>query len=160
MMSTILYYWTSYRMGLRGPKPVDLERLRNEAEHWAALLYSLRDGERERVVAAKWKGRTLSKGELMLVWAKAESGTDPTAEALRQELLRDIKEKGWITSPAIAAAPNIWEELKRADSVKEIQKVARKIRRWASQYRPRTDWVTRLPAALASNADKILSAKR
>jgi hypothetical protein len=147
-------------MGLRGPKPVDLERLKNEAEHWAALLYALRDGEPERLVAAKWKGRTLSKLEMMLVWARAESGTDPSAKALRQKLLRDIKGKGWITSPAIAAAPNIWEEMKRADSVKEIQKAARRIRRWASQYRPGSIWETRFPDALVAHADKVLSAKQ
>jgi len=147
-------------MGLRGPKPVDPQHLKSEAENWAALLYALRNGEPERLVAAKWKGRTLNKWELMLVWARAESGTDPKAEALRQELLRDIKGKGWITSSAVVAAPEIWEQLKRADSVKEIQKVARRIRRWASRYRPRNDWATRLPDTLASNADKVLIAKR
>lgn len=147
-------------MGLRGPKPVDLRLLQKKAEQWATLLYALRNGEPERLIAVMRKGRPLRKLELMLVWARAESGADPGAEALRQELLRDIKGKGWITSPAVTPAPKIWEQLKRADSVNEIQKVARSIRTWASQYRSRTDWATRLPDALTSNADKVLSAKR
>jgi hypothetical protein len=147
-------------MGLRGPKPVDLGRLMDEAGHWATLFYALRDGQRPEVVGIETKDRTIGRGELLLLLAR--SATSPKAKAAREEMLRKIRNKdwNWVVSSPVMAAPEIWKRLKRARSAKDIQEVSRAIRRWASEYMPGEDWATRFPDALASQADKVLSAKR
>src|SRR5438046_2895854 len=110
-----------FRMGLRGPKPVDLRRLRDEAGHCATFLYELRDGQPPEVVGVKTKRGILSKLELMLLWAR--SATSAESKAACEELLQKTKSAdwNWIVSPPIVAAPELWKRLKRARSVKEIQ---------------------------------------
>jgi hypothetical protein len=119
------------------------------------LLYALRDGQLGDIIGAKVGRRTVTKPELMLLYANKSRSAQ--AEAAYQKLVRTGK---LVISPPVERAPKIWEEFKRARSMKEIREVSRRIRRWASQHMPGDDWETRFPGALISHADEVLSAKQ
>jgi hypothetical protein len=123
-------------------------------------MYALRDGQPPKVVGVETQRRTISKRELMLLWAR--SATSAEAKAARKELLQKTKTKewNWVVSPPVVAAPELWSGLKRARSVKEIQEVSRAIRRWASEYMPGEQCAARIADALLSHPDQVLNAKR
>lgn len=132
----------------------------DEARHCATLLYALRDGQPPKVVGVETQRGTISKLELMLLWARG--ATFAEAKAARKELLQKTKTKewNWVVSSPVVAAPELWSGLKRARSAREIQEVSRRIRRWASEYVPREQCAVSISDALFSHADQVLNAKR
>ncbi len=171
-------------MGLRGPKPVDVRGLRTEAVQWAVFLYTLRDGQPGRIVHVKWNPQLkVSSGALSItkddgvvqlgkIKGKIVARTSqvlktipiPVADAAR-ELPPEMRTKDWVIFRPVSPAPEIWELLKRARSIREIREASRRIRKWLSQCRPDGHWwlpgePIDIPDALDLYADKILSGKR
>lgn len=103
-------------MGKRGPQPVDVERLKSRAKSWATLLFGVRDGAKG--VAEKWDQ------PLIIGIVK------PKDRAKTEALLIDLKAQGYRIGWPLYRSPNIWNELKRAISTKQMSKTVKSLREW------------------------------
>lgn len=172
-------------MGLRGPKAAEIRDVQADARSWASLFYTLRDGQSGSVQRVKWGAvqntgsaqwtRILAgRGGVMLppntIYRASKALSPPipipaTKEA--QKLLAEMKSKGWLITRPVKPAPEIWEMLKRARSIKEIRKASQRMRRWmTAEYGPgvlrRLDGSppTEFADVLELHADKLLTGKR
>jgi hypothetical protein len=171
-------------MGLRGPKAVDTTLLKTDACEWACLLYNLRDGQAGFMQKVKWgpvqnTGSTqwtrivAGRGGIMLPanteYRASEALTPPIpipVSKAAQILPARMKTKDWLISRPVMPEPEIWELLKRARSVKEIQKVSRRIRKWMDKELGSVGrWLPGNPPSefsdvLELHAEKVLIGKR
>jgi hypothetical protein len=136
-------------MGLRGPKPVDKERLEFQALQLANFLYTLRDGLGVVVKSSRPKG---------------SFNVDGIAESSRKtrdffQLKVDRKRIAFKFVPRIGPSPAAWEQLKRARTEKEIRHAAEQIRRWARRVE-RSDWRIEFPRLIRDHAKYLLNAKK
>lgn len=119
-------------MGLRGPKPVNVDHLRADAMAWAWLFYSLRDGHSGYMQRTKWGAWQKRKS------VRSRTGQPvgppipiPVSEEARTLPLRS-QTKDWVVIRPVMPEPEVWELLKRARTVAEIHKASQKIRAWMS----------------------------
>ncbi len=102
-------------MGRRGPKPVDVKELKFAAQRWAALLFGVRDGAPG--VVERWGRRLIVE----LVSQKKERRET-------EEWLKKLEKEGWEVAWPLWPSPKVWEQLKRARSVKEMRKAIAALR--------------------------------
>jgi hypothetical protein len=173
-------------MGLRGPTPVDLKRLQDDAEKWTCFFYTLRDGQPGYMERVRW-GRSQSYNSAVAKGVKGLERCQPSREFRgvrvtpgqyleRPRIVRvseaatateKMIDEGWVlVSAPILPAPEIWEQLKMAMSVAAIKKASRAIHRhWNNEQIAAICGVPLdfdpidFPDALARYADKILIAK-
>jgi hypothetical protein len=169
------------QMGLRGPKPVDVEHLRGEAIQWASFFYLLRDGVPGLIQHLKWS-RVRLQGSAAVATMPASSGKDKPVRsagmwARRGELLeppilipvskaslklpeRMTTEDGWVIYRPIMPKPAVWEQIKRARTVTQIKNVGRGMGKFQSLFVSSTPWAQNPAGALRRYAEGILAAKR
>jgi hypothetical protein len=139
------YKLTSYQVGARGPKPVDVERLKSVAKDWATLLFALRDGGKG--VAEKW-------GQQLVVELVVRKDRRKT-----EALLRDLQKRDYRIGWPVYPSPEIWEQLKRARSLREAKQCFARLRQWRRRELPglgNDDWLHEF----RSNPRHFLQAKR
>ena len=165
-------------MGKRGPKPVDVERLKAEASNWAMFLFTLRDGQSgliEKVRWAQWQavrppaGFSAKHGALAVMTPPrgrrkiryrtsqilvAEIVPAPQGKKGMQELLSKLSPtlgKDWVFFRPTYPEPEIWEQLKRARSVRQVRQALHRIRKWWTAQHP-----AMLPVPTSSESDHPL----
>jgi hypothetical protein len=172
-------------MGLRGPKPVNVDYLKADAGAWASFFYSLRDGQSGHMQRVKW-GHWKNTGPAR--WTPVLSGRGRimlppntryrTSQALGPPILIPVSEaaqmlpakmeaKGWFIGRPVMPLPAVWELLKRSRSIGEIRKASREIRGWMTeQFGPGLGrWLPgspplEIPDALNLYAEQVLRGKR
>ena len=172
-------------MGSRGPKAAESKDLQADAGSWASLFYTVRDGQSGSMQRVKW-GSVQNTGSAQ--WTRILAGRGGVvlppntiyraSEALSppipipptkgaQKLPAEMKSKDWLISRPVMPAPEIWEMLKRARSIREIRKASQRMRSWmTTEYGPGLGrWLpgsppTEFADVLELHADKILIAKR
>ena len=144
-------------MSRRGPKPVDLEDLKVEAQQWANVLFCLRDGQAGMIQLFKWgpwrsvpaakpsprmldliKGTPREGARLLKTrMSQRRTGTTLLAEIVpanaksARHVLKAFKlGRGWEYIPPRLPSPKVWEQLKEAASVTEMQDVLRSTERY------------------------------
>lgn len=136
-------------MGLRGPKPVNRERLEFRALQFANFLYTLRDGYGQFIK---------SRGPRGSIEIPSFSGSSrETLEFIQR--LQKLSGIPFEVVPCINSRPAAWEQLKRAQTEEEIRRAARSIRHWAQQVE-RSDWRTEFPGVISDHAKNLLCAKK
>ena len=172
-------------MGMRGPKPVDVNRLQADATAWASLFYTLRDGHSGHMQRVKW-GPWRNTGSAK--WTRMQSGRGfvelpantryrqskplgpaihvPVSEGTRM-LPEKMKAKDWVIFRPVMPGSEIWSRLKLARSVGEIREASRRMRDWMTrEYGPRVGrWLPGNPPlefadALDLYAEKLLGGIR
>jgi hypothetical protein len=160
-----------------GPKPVDIEHLKGEATAWATFFYKLRDGEPGLMQRIEWREATHEELQRMnwyrFVKRHPEFKKRPPQRGRYLEppimipvsdaaftLPPEIKAKGWVIERPLQPAPELWEQLKRARSVAEIKKAARRIKKWMDSEPNRHSCLPGVPAveipdALDTYAEKL-----
>lgn len=149
-------------MGLRGPKPVEVQRLQAEATNWASVLYLLRDGVPGLIQHVKWRpfqppgsaawGR---RGELVEAPILI-----PVSRASQKLPERMTVGKDWVIHRPVMPKPAIWEQLSRARTVAQIKAAARGIGKLQSCFASSTPWSQNPAGALRHYAEDILAARR
>jgi len=113
-------------MGLRGPKPVKVERLKEEAGRWAAFLFLLRDGVPPEIT--RIKPGAPKKGFIAL------SGRAASEFILiyypNYHPLPEAADNGWGIIPALAPPARVWQQLKNSLLPAEISRACPKITSW------------------------------
>lgn len=171
-------------MGLRGPKPVDIERLQGEASAWSVFFYTLRDGQSGHIQRVKW-GPVRKSGPAK--WTRVRSGMGtiafpaglkyrestplgppiviPVSEAAKA-LPQKMRTKDWVVSRPTMPAPELWVRIRQASSVGEVRKASREIRKWMDeQFGPVGRWLpgsppVEFPDALDLYTEQLLRGKR
>ena len=136
-------------MGLRGPKPVERERLTFLALQYASFLYTLREGRSEII-------KTSGRGGSIDIQGISE-GSRQTREFIQR--LETLSGERYEVVQTIQPHSGAWEQLKRARTEKEIRRVAESIRRWA-HHMARNDWQIEFPRVIADHAKDLLRAKK
>lgn len=163
-------------MGKRGPKPVDVDLLRQLAYACAITLYRLRDGQPgllAKVVRPKPLKPILTltrvvhwslfiflapeaevgfpvrstKGEVIVVAVVLPEMANHVRRLVRNQ-------RGWILTPPIPPRPQVWERLKEAHSVADVRQFVDKLHK---RFQMINEWQWE---ALRSGAQDLLSAKR
>jgi len=127
-----------------GPKPVDVEHLKEEATEWAAFFYKLRDGQPGLMQRAKYATtrQQLQRIQRHPRWRK--QGLPQIGPYLERPIIipvshasralpAEMKTKGWTILRPLQPAPELWEQLKRAQTVAGIKKASRGISKWMSR---------------------------
>jgi hypothetical protein len=86
----------------------------------------------------------------------------PVSEEARTLPGGTVKMNGqdWLVFPPTFPKPEVWEQLKKARSVAQIEEAARGIGELASAFASSTDWAQKPAGALSHFAEGILDAKR
>jgi hypothetical protein len=166
-------------VGLRGPKPVDVNHLEAEAIQWASFFYRLRDGLPGLIQHVKWSRFELPTSEAATpIPSGKRKGVPPAGKwARRGELLeapilipvsaasqqlpeRMTAGKDWVIYRPVMPKPAVWEELKRANTVPHVKGAAREIGELRSLFVSSTVWAQNPAGALRHYAEGILAAKR
>jgi len=132
-------------MGARGPRPADVERLKSSAKGWATLLFGLRDGAKG--IAEKW-------GQPLVVELVVPKNRHKT-----EALLKDLEKRGFRVGWPVYPSPDIWEQLKRARSLREAKECIARLRQWRRRELPELG-NDNLLRALQSAPRDFLQAKR
>lgn len=136
-------------MGLRGPRPVDKERLEFRALQFANFLYTLRDGYGEIIKSSGPSGSIEIAG--------ISGGPKETREFIQR--FEKLTGTSYEVVSGIQQRSAAWGQLKRARTEKEIRRAAESIRRWA-QHVERSDWRTEFPRVISDHAKDLLRAKK
>lgn len=167
-----------------GPKPVKREHLEAEAMQWACFFYTLRDGQpgwRQLVRGGGWKRAKreptpwgtrafkLGPGEQMR-WGKSGPyirkiqpvnlivPIPVTDTAL--ELPEKVKiGEEWLFSKPTYPKREVWEQLKKARSVDQVKRAARRIGKLRLAFSSSTKWALNPAGALSTYAKGFLAAK-
>jgi hypothetical protein len=173
-------------MARPGPKPVDLQHLKTEAQQWANVLFCLRDGQAGMIQKIKWgpwrsvpytkhsqsmldlmKGTPWENARLLKTkMRRAKIGTTLVAEIVpaNAQSVRKVSksfklEKGWEYTPPRLPSPKVWQQLKEAASVTGMQRVLRSIQKYI--FRNWSAWPgIPFPYKLDRHAAAILEAKQ
>lgn len=154
-------------MGKRGPKPVNVEHLKGDARSWASFFYTLRDGQSGHMQRVEWgpEQETRHGGKYRMSKPLGPVIPIPVSEAARM-LPPEMHFEGWAIFRPVMPAPELWEQLKQARSVREIRAVSRKIRKWMDkEFGPVGRWLGGAPPlefsdALNLYAEQVLIGKR
>lgn len=149
-------------MGLRGPKPVDMERLKWHAAQWAVLLHALRDGRHARVYKVRWFEHPLPTGRWIpgeVLYAEIVPLKRRGAEKLLKSVQKALNANWWL-SPPIFPNAKAWERLKCARTVEEIKSFAENIHKWARRARVMGLWTEEYPRTIRNHDSELLRAKR
>jgi hypothetical protein len=138
-------------MGKRGPKAADAKFLQEDAVAWASLFYTIRDGQSGYMQKLKWgpvqntgpaewtpilsgRGRIMLPANTQYRTSEPLSPPIPVAVSEAAKLLpASMKSDEWFISRPVMPAPEIWELLKRARRVKEVQRASQRIRSWMTK---------------------------
>ncbi len=114
-------------MGERGPKPIDVKELKFAAQRWAALLFGMRDGAPG--VIERWERGVIVD---LVSQKKVPQKRVPQKKKRREteEWLEKLEKEGWHVRWPLWPSPKVWEQLKRARSVKEMRKAIGALRNW------------------------------
>src|SRR5215472_13568238 len=109
-------------MGLRGPKPVDTQRLKAEATMWATFFYNLRDGQPGLAMRVKYEAATQEQLQKINWYRFTKRHPEtrkpqfaryleppiiiPVSEAARA-LPSKIRAEGWIIDRPLQPAPEL-----------------------------------------------------
>lgn len=153
-------------MGTRGPKPVNVAHLKDDASSWACFFYTLRDGQSGHLQHVQW-GPFQEKGGIRYRTSKplGPAIIIPVSEAARV-LPPEVRTEDWVIYRPTIPAPELWEQLKRARSIGEIRKVSRRITKWLDkEYGQLGRWLPGSPPvdfcdALDMYAESVLVGKR
>jgi len=136
-------------MGLRGPKPLDKERLSFRAVQLANFLYTLRDGQVGRIKGSGVFGSVVAVVPL-------SGSKEKTMELLKK--IEELSGTPFEVIPPVPANRTAWDHLKNARTEGHIRQAAASIRRWARNV-DRRDWRTKFPRIISDHAQDLVRAK-
>ena len=169
---------TDYFMGLRGPKPVDLNLLEGEAVQWACFFYTLRDGQPghmqkviwdpvQRTGSEPWTPVPSGRGTVMLPPNTEYRTSKPVGPLVliripkgAERLPQQMTAEDWDISRPIIPKPEVWEKLTRAHTVSKIEQAVTGIGELKDAYVSSTPWALNPGGAISHFAKEILVAKR
>jgi hypothetical protein len=164
-------------MGLRGPKPVDVQQLEGEAVQWACFFYTLRDGQSgwmqhvkwaqwQKTGKAKWTPVPAGRGRVMLPPGVRYRSSFPLGPVIpipvtdaARELPRKARMGKWVVFRPVYPKPEVWEALKEARTSRQVKEAARRIGELRSAFVSSTRWAQKPDDALYCFAKGFLDAK-
>lgn len=171
-------------MAKPGPTPVKREHLEAEAMQWACFFYTLRDGQpgwRQLVKIGGWKRAKREptpwgtrafklRPQEEMRWGKSGPYVRkvqalgpiipiPVAAAYMQPVGPKEGEE-WRISEPISPRPEVWERLKKGQSVDQVKRAARGIGKLRWAFTSSTKWAQNPAGALSTYATGFLAAKK
>jgi hypothetical protein len=159
-------------MGKRGPKRVAVRDLRLEASKWAHLLFVLRDGQPGLIqkinTKTPWLRREGGGEEFLVQISPIVVARIVPAKNAHLKLPAQLRTKDYLFSRPVMPDSRSWNDLKRARSVQDMQRVAQSVRRWVRRFPSGVRWpdefprkvLLQFPRVVHAHAADLIKAKR
>ncbi len=163
-------------MGKRGPHPINVNELAGRAGVWASNLYEVRDGRVGLLEQVDWELIMTGHDRALRSRRVLQAFFIPIGSRMR-ELPEPLRSRGWVHGgcaipkqavrgggtwwlllPDKSPLPKIWEKLKRARTIAEMQKALTKILRLL--FVSENNWQRKGNKPLREIAAELLQSRR